>query len=234
MQASDVLVRARIILQDVDGVRWDDAEGFQWLTDGLRTLVLVRPDACVANVQVALVAGSRQTIPVGGLRLLDVVRNVTSNGTGRAIRLTDRSVLDGDDPYWHARAPSATIRHYVYDERNPTVFYVSPPAITPDTHKTPPAAKIEIIYSKQPAVVESMDDDLGIEEIYMDPLLNYVLFRCYSKDAQFVQNAQLAGGYMNTFINMLGVKTKKDVAFSPDMNTKGGQPDGPAIAMEGV
>jgi len=110
MLASDVLTRVRLLLQDPDGVRWLDAEQFQWLTDGQRAIVVVRPDASAKNAEIELVAGSKQTLPDDGLRLLDVVRNVpvtavnsTTQTGGRAVRLVDREVLDSQDPSWHIR-----------------------------------------------------------------------------------------------------------------------------------
>ena len=228
MLASDVLDRARLILQDPDKVRWLDGEGFQWLTDGQRVIVLVRPDACAANQHIDLVEGSKQSIPTGGLRLLDVVRNAP---TGRSVRLVDRSVLDEGDPNWHVYKAASVIRQYVYDNRDPTNFYVWPPAMKPDPKLVPPSAKLEIIYSKMPTPVTAITDVLTVIDIYMDPLLNYVLFRCYSKDAQFAQNGQLASAYLQTCMSMLGVKTKSDVAFSPDLHSRGAVPDAAAIQM---
>ena len=239
MLASDVLDRARLLLQDESAVRWLDTEQYRWLTDGQRVIVLVRPDACVANVQITLVAGTKQSLPAGALRLLDVVRNVPVTPTGastptsgRAVRLVDREVLDTQNPNWHFAKPALVIRNYVYDNRDPLNFYVSPPATAPDPRFG--SAKLEIIHSKLPAAVVALTDTLTIPDIYMDPLLNYVMFRSYSKDAQFAQNAQLASAYMTTFMAMLGVKTKHDVAYSPDLHSKGALPDSPALQMEGV
>jgi hypothetical protein len=230
MLASEVLDRTRRVLQDEDAVRWTSAEALLWLTDGQRTIVLARPDACVANQQMSLVGGSRQTIPDGGLRLLDVV----CNAGGRSVRLVDREVLDTGDPNWQVRKGGSVIRNYAFDNRDPKTFYVSPPAMTPDPKLIPPAAKLEIIYSTIPPDVKQLTDKLTLDDIYIDPLVNYVLFRCYSKDAQFAQNAQLASMYLQSCMLMLGVKTKKDVAFSPDLNSKGALPNATAIQMEGV
>jgi hypothetical protein len=231
MLASDVMDRARLILQDPDKVRWLDAEGFQWLTDGQRVIVLIRPDACVANEQVALVGGTKQQIPSGGLRLLDIVRNAPN---GRAVRLVDRDVLDSGDPGWHSAKAASVIREFAYDNRDATTFYVSPPAMAPDPKLIPPAAKLEIIYSKQPTPVMALTDVLTVIDIYMDPLLNYVMFRCYSKDSQFAQNAGLASAYLQTFMSMLGVKTKADLSYSPDLNSKGSMPNPAAIQTGGI
>jgi hypothetical protein len=230
MLGSDVVERVRRVLQDDDGVRWTDPEVLQWLTDGQRTIVLYRPDACMANESIDLVEGSKQKIPDAGLRLLDVVRNVG----GRAVRLVDREVLDTGNPLWHTGKGSSVIRNYAYDDRDPKTFYVSPPAQKPDTSKNPPlVAKLEIMYSKSPPDVTAVGDTLTLPDIYIDPLVNYVLFRCYSKDSQFAQNAALASGYLQACMSMLGVKMKRDVSYSPDLNSKGSMPNTTAIQMEG-
>ena len=240
MLASEVIDRARLVLQDpvtglpVDGVRWKDAEMFQWITDGQRVIVLVRPDACVENAQIKLAAGTKQTIPEGGLRLLDVVRNIPTitSTNGRAIRLVDREVLDTADPNWHTQKPAVVIRSYVFDNRDPTVFYVSPPAIRPDPKMG--ESVVEVIYSKMPADVTAPASLLSIPDIYIDPLLNYVLFRAYSKDAQFIQNAQLAAAYLQSFMTVLGIKGRRDISFAPDLHSKGALPNAAAIQMEGA
>jgi hypothetical protein len=75
---------------------------------------------------------------------------------------------------------------------------------------------------------------LSIPDIYADPLLNYVLYRAYAKDAEFAQNQQLSASYLQIFQGMLGIKTQKDAAYSPDLNSKGASPNPGALQMGGV
>lgn len=229
MNAGDIIGRARIVLNDADGIRWLDSELFGWINDGQRAIAVVRPDSSAANSPVVLVAGTRQTLPTDGLRLLDVVRNLGADGSGgRVVRHVDRDVLDTQNVNWHSEAGSITIKNYVYDNRDPKTFYVYPPAAN--------GARLEVIYSKSPTDVTSLSSPLAIADIYADPLLNYVLYRAYSKDADFAQNAQLSATYLQIFQGMLGIKTTKDVAFSPDMNSKGKttSPNPAAVQMGGV
>ena len=235
MLASDVIDRARIILQDGNAVRWLDPEMLQWLNDGQRTIVLVRPDACVTNAPLALVAGTRQKLPADALRLLDVIRNIATaeKNSGRAIRLVDREVLDTQEPNWHTQKVALVIRNYAYDNRDPLTFYVSPPAQGPD-QLGKNGAKVEVLYSKAPDVITAVTDTLTLPDIYIDPLLSYLLFRCYTKEAQFAMNAQLAAGYLQACMNMLNVKTQRDVAFSPDFTSKGAMPNAASAQTGGV
>lgn len=227
MLASDIISRARIVLNDADAVRWLDTELLSWINDGQRVIALVRPDASVSNTTVTLAAGTKQTIPSDGMRLLDVVRNIGADGAGgRTVRHVDRDVLDTQNISWHTEAQSATVKNYVYDNRDPKTFYVYPPATS--------AAKLEIIYSKYPTDCVATSSNLAVPDIYQDPLLNYVLHRAYSKDAEFSANFQLSATYLQVFQAMLGIKTAKDAAFSPDLNSKGSMPNAAAIQMGGV
>ncbi|CAB4196191.1 hypothetical protein UFOVP1298_69 [uncultured Caudovirales phage] len=227
MLASGIITRTRIILNDADGVRWLDAELIAWLNDAQRVIALVRPDASVSTSVVTMVTGTKQTIPTDGLRLLDVVRNINADGSGgRVVRNVDRDVMDTQNINWHSDTPVLVSKNYIYDNRNPKYFYVYPPATT--------ATQLEILYSKNPTDCVDATSTLGIPEIYADPLLNYVLYRAYAKDAEFAQNQQLSASYLQIFQGMLGIKTQKDAAYSPDLNSKGASPNPGALQMGGV
>ena len=236
MKVSDITTRARILLNDQDGTRWLDSELISWINDAQKLIALVRPDASVANSTVTLAAGTKQAVPSGGFRLLDVIRNMANDGVtgGRSIRIVDREVLDSQDPMWHTATQSGTIKHFVYDNRNPLAYYVYPPAVS--------GTKIEIMYSVAPAevvynandVAGTLNTALTVADIYLESVLNYVMYRAYSKDAEFSQNPQLAAGYLQTVYSMLGIKTQKDVAFSPDLNSKGAMPSAAALQAGGV
>lgn len=237
MKANDVISRARILLNDQDGTRWLDGELTSWINDAQKLIAMTRPDASVSNSTVTLAAGTKQTLPTSGFRLLDVVRNISATGAGgRAIRYVDREVMDSQDPFWHGSTEKDIIKHYIYDNRDPKNYYVYPPAVA--------GTKIEIMYSVSPAevvydgtnattIAASLNTVLTVSDIYLEAVLNYVMYRAYSKDAEFSQNPQLAAGYLQTVYSMLGIKTQKDVAFSPDLNSKGAMPS-PGIQAGGV
>lgn len=236
MKVSDITSRARILLNDQDGTRWLDNELISWINDAQKLIALTRPDASVSNSALTLVAGTKQAIPAAGFRLLDVVRNLAVDGVtgGRSIRHVDREVLDSQDPLWHTTTASGTIKHFIYDNRDPKNFYVYPPAIA--------GTKIEAMYSVAPTEIVynagdlsgTLNTNLTVSDIYLEAVLNYVMYRSYSKDAEFAQNPQLAAGYLQTVYSMLGIKTQKDVAFSPDLNSKGSMPNAAAIQAGGV
>jgi hypothetical protein len=227
MFGSEIVASARLILQDQTAVRWSDAEMAAWITEGCRYIALRRPDAAAVNQAATLTAGPKQSIAAmspAGMRVLDVVRNLT---TGRAMRLVNREALDAHAPTWYSGA-QAQPSSWCHDNRDPKTFYVYPPA--------PSGAQVEIVYSRDVVTITSGNlgsQALTIDDIWAPALLNYVLYRCYGKDADDASNAGLAAGYLAACDGALAVKQQADVGFSPPMNAPGAQP-APGIAAGGV
>jgi hypothetical protein len=218
----DIIDRAQIILQDVTGTRWSKQELLKFFNDAQREVVLVRPDAKSVNTTFNCVAGSKQTIPAAALRLIDVVRNVG----GKSIRQIDRRVLDDQLPDWH-NTPSAgtiVIEHYIYNPLDPKTFYLYP--------KPTALAQIELIYSSAPTTVTSTGgaNDLtdiastviDIDDVYANAILDYLLYRAYSKDADYAGNVTRAQAHFQSFQSSLGLKTQSDSAATPRARTPAG------------
>jgi hypothetical protein len=202
MLASQLIDSAAIILQDVTNVRWPRPELLAWLNQAQLQIAMIRPDASVANQNITLVAGTKQSIPAPGLHLLDIVRN----NNGAAIRLVSREVLDSFSTGWHAAAPSTKIKHYTIDQRDPSVFYVYPAAVA--------GTIVEGVYSIPPADCATEAAPI-FSNIYASPILDWMLYRSYLKDSEFANDLAKADGYMNKFMTMLGVKTQTDLSFDP-------------------
>jgi hypothetical protein len=226
-----VIGRARILLNDAvtsTAYRWATTELLKWLNDGQRFIVVVRPDVAATTYTLTLVDGTKQTLPADGLRLLDVVRNTTTN---KAVRYVDRHILDTSVPDWHAVRTSFSVTNWVYDNRVPLTFYVYPPAKVGTT--------LDIVYSKVPTpLLETntpydeaalLAQTIALPDIYAEPLLNYVLFRAYSKETEAANNPQLATAYMALLSSQLGMKTAIDVAFSPERHDRGAVPNEAAV-----
>jgi hypothetical protein len=219
-----VIDRAQTVLQDTTGVRWPVvAELVLWVNDAQREIALLKPDAAAVNDTITLIAGTKQSIPTGGNRLLKVVRNMSSasNGTGkRAVRLVDREVLDAQTPDWHDptvagdAAHAAVVKHYIYDESNPRNFYVYPGVNG--------AAYLEIIYSSNPAAVAQVDN-LSIPDIFANAVLNYVLYMAYMKDAEYAGNQQRASSHFQLFTASITGKGQIDAITNPNMERRAPQ-----------
>jgi hypothetical protein len=208
-----IIERAAIVLQDTTGVRWPQLEELlPWLNDGQREIVLRKPDAYAQNAVVAMVAGTKQTIPASGIQLLDVIRNMGTGGAtpGRAVTRIDREILDEQRPDWHSETASAETKHYMFDPRDPKHFYVYPPQ-----HATP--GKLEMVYAASPTDLSALANTITLDDIYAGVLLDYILYRAYSKDADLSPSApQRAVAHYNAFLASLGAKGQIDQSVNPN------------------
>ena len=213
--AQNVLHRVVITLVDPSAVRWTTAELVRYLNDGQRDIALVRPDATSTTATMALAGGARQTLPSAGAKLLEIIRN--TSGTKRAIRLTDRVLLDAQSPDWYNKAGVTDIRHYTFDPREPRNFYVYPPAASS-------GASVELIYSAYPtditepsagALYSSVTGNISVADIYVNALVNYILYRAYSKDSENAQNAALAASFYQLYQTLLNTELSGTTGVAP-------------------
>lgn len=199
---SSILNNAEIVLQDTANARWSRSELLAWLNDGQRAAVALKPELSTATAPLQLAAGvTKQAIPSGALRLLNVTRNMGAAGTtpGAAIRVVDRASLDAFVPTWHADANAVgLIQHFIPDAGDPRTFYVYPKA--PAT-----AWYVELVTSVPPTDTNDSGGVIGIDDTYAPALLSYVLYRAYAKDAEAAASAQLAASYFAAFRAEMGV-----------------------------
>lgn len=221
MTVNDVITRVADVLNDIENLRWTYEELQRWLNDGRREICALRPDLYVTSATVELDAGTKQSIPDDGVRLVDVVRNMAGNTPGTAPRIVERELLDVHMPGWHTKTASTAVKHYMYDERDPKVFYVYPPAAS--------GAKLDIVYSQLPSDLSDTDADLGNEAAHTGALIDYILYRAFSKDADFAGNIQRAAAHYSQFMSQLGLGKKANYVQSPNTSNLGGQP--PRTAM---
>lgn len=214
-----LISKAQTLLQDVTSVRWPVLELQGWLNDAYREVVNLRPDSNTQTGTFTCAAGPRQVVTAqfsNALRLIEAVRNVAAGSDKRAVRLIDRKVLDEQRRTWYAETASVTIQQYMFDPRVPKEFLVYPPATT--------AAQLEIAYSSVPTAHALTENQLTnpattevirIDDSYANALLDYMLYRAYSKDADYAANAQRAVAHFQAFQNALGVKGQTEAASQP-------------------
>ena len=187
--ASDLLLRASILLQDTTLTRWQTPELLDWLSDGQREYVRIKPDAYVRNVDFSLAAGATQARPADAVRLVDVPRN--SGGT--AIRVISRRLLDTQVRDWTSPARvNPVVVHYCWDPANPKFFDVYPPS--------PGGNVVELVYQAVPQAL-ALNDTLVIEDSAGSALIDYMLFRALSKDTEFASNDPRATMHYNAFVS---------------------------------
>lgn len=208
--AQAIIDKASTQLTDVSGVRWTRTELLRWLNDGMRQIVVVNPNTSNTVTSVKLVAGTRQSIPSDGWLLLSINRNMGIDGTtpGRAIRIVSRELMDGFSPDWHSATPSATTKNYLYDLQDQTAFFVYPPSTGTNY--------VELNYSKQPADLTDESQVIPIFDVYQSALVDYMLYRACSKDAEYAPGLELAKGYLTTFTAAIQAKSQSEAAGSPE------------------
>lgn len=197
------------MMNDPDHVRWPIAELIRWANESMGAILSRRPAAFTRRSVIALVAGSYQTIPADGSILLDVVRNIAANGTtsGKPIRRTDRQLLDDSDPNWQTGTQKSEVKRYTFDDRAPKMFYVYPPAVA--------GTKVELLDSALPADISAIGESLDIGAEYKEAVINYVGYRCNTKDSEFA-NGAIAAGFYQAFEASLGIKNQSQAAASPN------------------
>jgi hypothetical protein len=210
LTAQNIMDRASMIIQDLTNVRWPLTELTNWFNDCRRELAVVRPDIYSTSTTLPLTAGAKQALPSGGLRLMDVPRNTS----GPAITVTQRGFLDQQNPSWHQMTPSGTVKHFMLDERNPSTFWVYPPATS--------GASVEIIYQQTPTDYSASSTLSSYEELYGGAMVDYICYRAFSKDSEYAGNAERAIAHYNQFANSLKTGAMVSVSTSPNVQNVGG------------
>ncbi|WP_027184454.1 DUF6682 family protein [Desulfovibrio inopinatus] len=213
MIAEDILVRAGRMVSDTERVRWTDADWLEFVSDGQRQIALMRPDSASVIETIALVPGSRQTIPEIGLRLLDVIRNMGESGQipGTPISSVKRGMLDSFDRYWHVVPGPMSVRHFAFDDRTPRHFFVYP-AIPFEG-----SVYVEVAYSRTPPECSATTATLALADIYAVPLLEFVLYRAYASEQESTVAEAKAAVHLERFYASLNIKSQVDAAVSPKL-----------------
>lgn len=177
MLASDVLAKVDYALNDSNNVSWTEPEKLAWLNDGRREIVRVRPDANTVRESITLAEGTAQTLSSEIVALIDITRNMGSDGStpGGAITEMEKDRLDRWRPDWHTVDATATAKHFIRNPLTPREFYVYPaqPA-TPE--------QVEAIVSKVLADVAS-SADIVLTDQWVPALVDYVCWMAHSKDS---------------------------------------------------
>jgi hypothetical protein len=226
---SQVINAVKTTLQETtqDGTRWRNSELLGYLNEAYQDIVRLNPDANAKNEEITCVAGTKQSIPATGLRLLDVIRNITPSK--RAISSVPRRQLDSTIPEWHGSEVSVGkgVEHYTFDAIDPKNFYVYPGATIENEAAGTTNILIEIIYSAVPIAHmidgEAIPEDVvNIDDVYVPAVKNYIIHRAYDKDAEFSGNAEKANNYYQRYLQALGNKQQIDMATSPNQKANQG------------
>lgn len=206
--ANQIIDDAAALLQDATNTRWSRAELFAHVNNGQRDLCMVKADAYVLNAAFTLVAGTKQTLPDGGLAFVRVACNLSpSDVRGRVPREMPLAVLDRQNPNWHSAPASATVMEVAFDPRDPKHFYTSPPQPA-----TP--GKVELVYCATPPDIAVPTAEMTLDAIYKTALVSYVVYKAYLIEGEFQNNAG-AATHRAEFLQLLGAKDRAESTSEP-------------------
>lgn len=220
----DIITRAQTLLLDTTATRWAAVELQYWLNDSYREIVNLRPDANSQTSTFTCVAGYRQNLTSSlatANRLLEVISNKAATSTKQGVRIVTRRSLDTDRPGWYNENGSVNTQLYIYDPRFATEFLVYPPATT--------STQLEVVFNTIPTPHTLTANDLPpisyastevirISDSYANAILDYILYRAYTKDSDQQSNAGRAVAHFQAFQNGLGIKTQSDQAVQPGVS----------------
>ena len=212
--AQSIIQTAQELLQDPDGIRWPATELVAHLNDGQREIATLRPDLFVVTAPMAI-TGVKHTLPDACVNLEEISRNTN----GAPIRLVDRFMLDAVEPGWMTKTASTTIKHYCYDSKEPDAFYTYPPAES--------GASVDLVYSSLPvdvaapsgAAYSTVTGNISCKDTCKNVLIHFVLYRAWSKDAEFGGNAALAQANYAFFTAGLKTDAATGEAVKPTVTT---------------
>lgn len=208
-----VLERVVGTLNDDASVTWTLQDLVRYLNDGQMDMHVKRPDLFLLEVEQTLASGHRQTLPDGGSKLIDITANTL--GDKSHITRVPRALLDAQSPGWRSMSPELEIAHFTYDERQPKVFEVYPPALS--------TSKVMLEYASVPAdlpipasgaTLDSITGDINVPDLQATALQHYICFRCYAEGTQEGNGAR-AQGYLALFADALDVEIASTVAVAP-------------------
>lgn len=196
-KVSSLTTRAGKILKDANHVRWTDAELLLWYNDAVRDTVQFDTAANSKHVTQILAAGARQSIPADAVALLDVAGNINADGShGSQIFMCDRKALDAFMPKWQAGSQKTSVQNAMYDPGDRKTYYVYPPVAA--------GTKIEIVHSFIPSeATNAASDDIALDPQYFTPLLDYMLWRAFSKDSENPASKARADSHSSAFQSAL-------------------------------
>lgn len=219
--AQEVITRAAKTLQDPEFVRWTKPELLEWISEA--QVAIARTPGAYSKVAVMqLQEGTRQTLPADGWCLITVTRNVDDGMALTPVRLVTRSLLDAVVPDWHMAYPRSLVENFTYDDRFPREFYVYPP--------NDGEGHVEVIYMGIPDDVVDEGQILELDDTFLPAILNYVLYRAFTKESDYAPGVQNAAAYFQAYQTELAAaleargRTTPNAALMPNspVNANGG------------
>lgn len=211
----EVIDRCKITLQEItsEGTRWANQELVDWAGEFYQVASSVNPAEFSEVIEFTCISGTRQNAPDDVVQILEITRNL--DGTKMPIVATTKNVLDSTRRGWHGEIESSSQEVFVLDERYPRTFYVWPPATA--------GSKLEAVAVVTPTKHALADYTTGTAKVkcsdrLVPPMVDYILFRAYSKDADFAGNQQRSDIHYRNCLQALQAGREVRYQVSPTQN----------------
>lgn len=208
---SEIITSLRIELSDPSpGATWLDAFFLARISEAERAIVAVKRDAYPLRGAVALVAGTKQSLPADGIAVMEAYENTVS---GRRCTLANRELVDAAAPFFPAATQEVDAEHYMKDDRDPTRFDVIPP--------NDGTGSLQMLYGAIPTALTATTDPINVLDLYEQCIKDFVLSKCYAQKTA-TKNDALAAAHDNAWKMILGISSGSQVAVSPKVGRQGG------------
>jgi hypothetical protein len=75
---------------------------------------------------------------------------------------------------------------------------------------------VELVYSSSPTDVPSVGSTITLDDVYANAIIDFMLYRAYSKDAEYAANREYAKQHYQSFMTSLGLKAQTDQSVNPN------------------
>lgn len=201
MKPQDLRPEILALANDPGQDRLTDAILVPYFNAAIRKIVLLAPLSHTVTDAFQLGAGVKQSAPAGTVAMIDVHRNMGTNGTtpGQPITRVNKSDLDLFDPTWTQAQAQQDVDHWAYNpDQDKKTFYVTPPQ--------PSASRnyVEATRATFPSLLTAIGDTLPLADEYSEAIKNFVLAEAWGAETE-EGSAAKANDYRKAGMLALGI-----------------------------
>jgi len=183
-----VLNTAARVLGDETNEHWPAPTLLDAFNEAQSRIASDVPGAYTLVADVTMVAGARQTLPIGGIIPLDIAN----------IRRVDKRAIDRENPAWQGSVTASnTTTMWARDPNHASNFYVYPP------RTGTPGTLADVEYSATPAKI-TLGDPITLDEAYVPAIVDFIVYRGLSEDRDLADPVR-ATHFLTEYKTKIGV-----------------------------
>lgn len=193
-------------LLDESNVDYSQAELIGLYNLSLRLICSLVPRAYSKYSNILLASGTLQSIPSDGLALVEITRNMGTDGltVGASVREASLDAFKKLYPDWSTESSDAAIKNFMRIPEMDASFHVFPPSDgTGYVHcvytATPPSTTYD-------AAGDWEDDKIPLSDEFVPAIPNAMLFHAYDDDSDYPGDTTRSQMYYQRVLQLLGIK----------------------------